>query len=337
MAQLTQLLMVKDSALMNVHPDALGTYQADGWQVIGIRYSEGGEGLDTTSQVLMVSAFDSIRVRPGAVASYLAQGYRVEEILYDSAGLLIRNEGRNLVFLDTPSYASAEIGAVDATTLVVTFSTEVASDDFTAGVTIKVDDVAVVIDTATRQDDHKVVHYVIPEVAFGEVVTWEYDDLTGGIASEVDGTILDDVTAQTVTNNIPRNFIANGDFANTDGWSSMYDAILASIAGGVVNNRLRITLNGGAIGCASQQITLPANTHKDLTVWHINGTSMGLVTVSDTAGAWPGEIHVDANDAVWGKTTIDLYVPYANPFVNFWAIGEDGQTTYFDEAKVLDP
>lgn len=203
MAQLTQLLMTKDGASMNVQSDDVATYEAAGWQVQGIRYSEGGEGLDTTSQVLMVLGADSIRVRPGAVANYRAQGYHVEEILYGSAGIRIPLQGNNLTFLDTPAFGSAEIGTVAATTVVVTFTTEVTSDDFTAGVTIKVDDVAAVIDSATRQADHKVVHYVIPEVTSANVVTWEYDDATGGISSEVDSTILDDVAAQTVTNNVP--------------------------------------------------------------------------------------------------------------------------------------
>lgn len=202
MAQLTQLRMVNGSASMNVQADDVATYLAAGWTVVGIRYSEGGEGLDTTSLVLMVKDPDRIYVRAGSVATYQAQGYRVEEIIYGSAAIVIRDAGGNLVFLDTPAFSSAEIGTVADTTVVVTFSTAISAADYAAGVTIKVDTVAAVIDSATRQTDHTVVHYVIPAVTSVSVVTWEYDDLTGGIVSEQDSTPLDDVAAQTVTNNV---------------------------------------------------------------------------------------------------------------------------------------
>lgn len=203
MTQLTQLLVTKGSDAMHVQPASLAAYQAAGWQVKGVRYSEGGEGLDTTSLVLMVKSPDSIFVFPGSVASYLAQGYHVEKIRYGSAGLLLLNDRGDVVFLDTPAFGSAEIGTVADTTVVVTFTTEVSAADYAAGVTIKVDDVAAEIASATRQADHTIVHYVIPAVTSESVVTWEYDDDTGGLVSANDGVPLDDVAAQTVTNNVP--------------------------------------------------------------------------------------------------------------------------------------
>jgi predicted transcriptional regulator len=203
MTLLTQFLVTKGSQSMHIAPADLSTYRADGWTVENIRYSEGGEGLDTTSLVLMVKEPDRIFVRPGEVATYLSAGYTVAQVDYLSTGLVLNDTGGNLVFLDTPAFSSAEIGTVDAVTLVVNFTTEVASADFAAGVTIKVDDAAQEIASATRQTDHTVVHYVIPTVANGSTVTWAYDDLTGGIASANDGTILDAITAQAVTNNVP--------------------------------------------------------------------------------------------------------------------------------------
>ena len=188
---------------MNVLPDALAAYLAADWQILGMRYSEGGEGLDTTSQVLMVKGPDAIRVRPGSVAAYRANGYSARQILYGAAAVLIDAQGGNLIFLDTPAFSAAEIGTVDAVTLVVTFSTEVAAADFAAGVTIEVDEDAQEITSATRQADHTVVRYVIPAVTNGSDVTWAYDDDTGGIVSENDGVPLDDVAAQEVTNNVP--------------------------------------------------------------------------------------------------------------------------------------
>jgi len=203
MAQLTQFLLTKGAASMNVQPDALATYQAADWQIDGIRYSEGGEGLDTTSQVLMVKEPDRIHVRPGAVAAYRALGYQAKELIYGASGPTLSDLGGSLGFLDTPAFGSAEIGTVDAVTLAVTFSTEVAAEDFAAGVTIEVDDTPVEIASATRQADHTIVYYVIPEVAFGSDVTWAFDDDTGGIVSANDGVPLDDVAEQEVTNNVP--------------------------------------------------------------------------------------------------------------------------------------
>jgi len=203
MAQLTQFFMTKGSQSMHVQPAALATYQAAGWEVKGIRYSEGGEGLDTTSQVLMVKGPVFIYVRPGAVASYQALGYAATKIIYGATGHTLVDEGGNLVFLDTPAFSSAEIGTVAATTVVVVFSTEIHAGDYALGVTIKVDTVAQEIASATRQADHKTVHYVIPAVTSASAVTWAYDDDTGGIISEQDSTPLDDVAAQEVTNNVP--------------------------------------------------------------------------------------------------------------------------------------
>ena len=186
---------------MNVLSDDLATYLAADWQILSMRYSEGGEGLDTTSLVLMVNGPDAIYVRPGAVAAYRAAGYSAAQIIYGASAILINAQAGNLLFLDTPAFASAEIGTVDAVTLVLTFSTEVASADFAAGVTIKVNTVSQTISSAVRQTDQRVVHYVIPAVVNGDTVTWEY--ATGDIVSAVDGSALEDVTAQEVTNNVP--------------------------------------------------------------------------------------------------------------------------------------
>ncbi|HEY6073183.1 MAG TPA: hypothetical protein VIV15_07270, partial [Anaerolineales bacterium] len=199
MTQATQFLMVNGSQAMHVLAADVDTYLAAGWTIVNIHYSEGGEGEDTTSLILMVNGTDAIYVRAASVQSYQAQGYLARKIIYGASQIIFEGAGRDLLYLDVPAFSSAEVGTVDATTLAVTFSTEVASDDFTAGVTIEVDDTPIEITSATRQADHKVVYYVIPAVAFGEVVTWSYDDLTGEIASEVDGSPLDDVTDGEVT------------------------------------------------------------------------------------------------------------------------------------------
>lgn len=104
-----------------------------------------------------------------------------------------------------PQFSSAEIGAVNASTLVVTFDQDVlaAENDYGLGVTIKVNGVSTSISGGIRQANHAVVYYDIPVLWHGssDVVTWEYDSATGIIVAESDSTPLGDVAAQSVTNN----------------------------------------------------------------------------------------------------------------------------------------
>jgi hypothetical protein len=97
---------------------------------------------------------------------------------------------------------SAEIGTVNDTTVVVTFVEEVSAvgDDYSSGVTIKVNGASVTVSSGTRQANHAVVYYVItPAVIFGDVVTWEYVAASGVIT---DGSAVGDVSAQNVINNV---------------------------------------------------------------------------------------------------------------------------------------
>jgi hypothetical protein len=203
MTQATQFLMVRESDAMFVLATDVDTYLAAGWSIVNIHYSEGGEGEDTVSRILMVNGSDALFVLAASVQTYQAQGYAARKIVYGSSEIVFQGAGANLLYLDVPAFGSAEVGTVAATKVAVTFTTEVASDDFTAGVTISVDGDDQEIDSATRQADHTVVHYVIPAVAFGSTVTWSYDDDEGDIHSEADGSPLDDVTAGEVTNNVP--------------------------------------------------------------------------------------------------------------------------------------
>lgn len=102
------------------------------------------------------------------------------------------------------SFDSAEIGAVNASTLVVTFSANVDASNYATGVTIKVNGTATSITSAIRQsDNHAKVNYLIPVLwhGSGDVVTWEYASGSGNIVAESDSTPLGDVSAQNVTNN----------------------------------------------------------------------------------------------------------------------------------------
>jgi len=104
----------------------------------------------------------------------------------------------------TPTFLSSEIGTVNASTLVVTFNSDISASNYGTGVTIKVNSVATTITSATRQANHAIVRYVIPVLyhGSGDVVTWEYNAAVGNIVGEVGSIALANVSAQTVTNNI---------------------------------------------------------------------------------------------------------------------------------------
>lgn len=200
MTQQTQFLMTNGSDQLNVTDDDLATYLAAGWTPVNIRYSEGGEAADTLSQVLMTNGSDAIRVRPDAVITYLAQGYTIKEILYGSTALKI---SKSVTVTDVPAIVSMEVGTVDATTLVITFLDDIAAADYAAGWTLEINSGAASISAGARQTDHKELRLTIDTVANGDTVTLAYAELTGSIHSEADGTILDDIEATEVTNNVP--------------------------------------------------------------------------------------------------------------------------------------
>ena len=202
MTQGTQILMTKGSASMHVQSDDVATYLAAGYRVEGIRYSEAGDAVDSVSLFLMKKGSDSIYVLANDVQTYISNGYQLTEILYGADRVQVTKESGPLAYLDIPAYLSAEVGSVADTTVVVTFSTEVEASNYATGVTIKVDDVSKTISAAERQTDHTVVHYTIPAVAFGEVVTFSYSSATGAIHSENDDTYMDSVTDGEVTNNV---------------------------------------------------------------------------------------------------------------------------------------
>ena len=102
-----------------------------------------------------------------------------------------------------PTFDYAEIGLVSASTVVVRFSIAVTASNYASGVTIKKNGSTQTISSATRQSDHTVVRYVLSAPAdANDTVTWEYAKADGTLASEFDGTVLEDVSAQAVVDNI---------------------------------------------------------------------------------------------------------------------------------------
>jgi hypothetical protein len=76
-----------------------------------------------------------------------------------------------------PTFASAEVGTVGATTVAVTFSEAVTAvgNDYTSGVTITVNGSAATISSGTRQTNQALVYYVLSApVVYGDTITWAY-------------------------------------------------------------------------------------------------------------------------------------------------------------------
>ena len=201
MTQKTLFTMTKGSESMNVTSTGLATYLAAGWSITAIRYSEGADAVDASTQFLMVKDVDQIRVLAASVQAYLAAGYSIREVRYGASQTVIPIESASLSYLDKPAISAAEVGEVGDDTVVVTFTTEVEAADYTTGVTIMVGESEATISAGERQTDHKVVHYTLSAaVVFGDEVTLSYAD--GGIVSENDYTTLDTVTDEEVTNNV---------------------------------------------------------------------------------------------------------------------------------------
>ncbi len=100
-----------------------------------------------------------------------------------------------------PVVNSAEIGNQTNATVVVTFSQAVTSSNYSLGVTIKSDGVPVSISSATVQDDHLAVSYVLSVTAHSNsVVNYLYSDAIGDYANSLGGAL--GAVNLTVTNNI---------------------------------------------------------------------------------------------------------------------------------------
>jgi hypothetical protein len=103
----------------------------------------------------------------------------------------------------TLSFASAEVGHVDASTVVVTFTRAVKATNAKTGVTIKVNGAGVTVNTGTIQANKCLVYYALAApVSAGNAVTWEYNAATGNILDNVTSVALPTTTARTVTNNL---------------------------------------------------------------------------------------------------------------------------------------
>jgi hypothetical protein len=105
-----------------------------------------------------------------------------------------------------PDYTSSEEGNVSNLVVVVNFGEVIISptDDYLLGVTIKVNAVAVNVDSATLQTGSQTVHYLVTageEADANDTVTWEYSEIIGNI-EDLSGNDLADVSITGVINNV---------------------------------------------------------------------------------------------------------------------------------------
>lgn len=185
---------------------------------------------------------------------------------------------------DAPTFGSAEVGAVNRTTVVVTFSENISASDYAAGVTIKKGGVAQTISSATRQADNSIVRYVLAAAVDPvDAVTWEYSAAAGSFVDSADQPLAD-VAAQPVTNNTtyrqkvlelsPNNYWP---LSETDGFVATdlgSDAINGAIVGAApaagigdgagsmffdgINDHVKVLAGGMAAGFNNQTGTLSA-------------------------------------------------------------------------------
>jgi hypothetical protein len=123
-----------------------------------------------------------------------------------------------------PDYAAAEVGAVDAATVVVTFSEGIKAQDYAAGAAITVAGAPAVIASADRLigNTGKVAYVLAAPVAAGQAVTWAYSSLDGDL-KDADGYHLPDIAPKAAVNNVgggggtPGTTLIEDDFSGSSG------------------------------------------------------------------------------------------------------------------------
>jgi hypothetical protein len=76
-----------------------------------------------------------------------------------------------------PTFVSAEVGTVNASTVAVTFSRPVTAvgDNYDFGVTINVNSSQAAVSSTARQANPALVYYVlVTPIVYGDTVTWGY-------------------------------------------------------------------------------------------------------------------------------------------------------------------
>lgn len=113
--------------------------------------------------------------------------------------LMVQN---GIVVGSAPTFVSAEIGNLNASTVTVTFSDLATAVNFANGVTVTINGVPQVAASGAVLVNPVVQYGILIPASTGDVVTWAYAKSSGDTMGLNTGTLLDDVSAQPVTNNL---------------------------------------------------------------------------------------------------------------------------------------
>lgn len=249
-----------------------------------------------------------------------------------------------------PVYDFGEIGNVGTTTVAIRFSIPVASTDFTDGVTIKKNTVSQTISSGTLQADGVTVYYVItPAADANDTVTWEYAKSGGDIASEFDGTELENVSAQTVTNNIaavPPLYVSS-EIGTVDAttvavtFSTKVAAAGNDFSTGVIikKNTVSQTISSGTRQADHHivyYVITPAADANDVLTWEYNGAT-GHITNEDDGGVMASKTPATVTNNIAGVAptftsaevgTVNATTVAATFSVDLSATGDDYETGF---------
>lgn len=171
---------------------------------------------------------------------------------------------------------------------------------------------------------------------FDRFVNMSYSRWGAGsiVATGLSGTFyLDHIELNDSGVEIGLNSVVNGHVRTTNGWTAT-NSVLTADNGGYLGQCIKIANNSAAVGCASQQIMIPAGTYH-IEFYQKNGTASGFVCIASTSYTWTGEYTSSPNNGAWTKTSSTFVIAYDNPYINLFANSVvDGQYTYFDEIRI---
>ena len=101
-----------------------------------------------------------------------------------------------------PTLSSAEVGTVDAFTVVLVFSVAVSATDYSLGFTVKKGGVGQTVDSFNHSAGDTIQLILHDAVANGNVITLDYSSVTGQVVNAADGEPLATFAGSAVTNNV---------------------------------------------------------------------------------------------------------------------------------------
>lgn len=161
---------------------------------------------------------------------------------------------------DAPTFVSGEVGTVDASTVVVTFSTDITAPcgDCALGFTVLVNGNPDAITACVIVGGNAVRLTLTTAVVFGDVVTVSYDSTVGCIMESTGVTDLATFAAQAVTNNVAAvgNGLLNSLIAFWPGNEINGDALDLHTNGLTLTDTNTVTSNPGKVYALARQYTI---------------------------------------------------------------------------------